>query len=65
MDKFPAMSLFVRIVETDGIACAAEGLRIPKGDGHDAAAESRSLTGRDAAAQDESARECDAEWQSV
>jgi LysR family transcriptional regulator, regulator for bpeEF and oprC len=30
MDKFQAMSLFVRIVETGGIARAAESLRIPK-----------------------------------
>ncbi len=30
MDKFQAMTLFVRIVETGGIARAAEGLHIPK-----------------------------------
>src|SRR5215469_7600407 len=30
MDKLQAMTLFVRVVETGGIARAAEGLRIPK-----------------------------------
>ncbi|HUN72426.1 MAG TPA: LysR family transcriptional regulator [Steroidobacteraceae bacterium] len=30
MDKLQAMALFVRVVETGGIARAAEGLRIPK-----------------------------------
>jgi len=30
MDKLQAMALFVRVVETKGIARAAEGLRIPK-----------------------------------
>src|SRR5579872_5842402 len=30
MDKLQAMALFVRVVETGGIARAAEGMRIPK-----------------------------------